>query len=632
MARIFLSYDREDASKARSIAVALEKAGHSVWWDRHIKGGAQYAKEIEAALKAADAVVVLWSQSSVESAWVRDEAAAGRDSGRLVPVRLDGTDAPMGFRQYQTIDFAGRGRRHREQAMAELAMTVAALGDQRTEPPRPAQRHDPPKLKLGLLAGVFFAVTALLIWQFWSPGNDVPSVTVAATENSAPSRALADDLFVKLGRLQASRADSLLIVDASAGKTVDLTLKVGAVSVTEDPGANLALVDRSGTLLWSQEFRQPGGNQADLRQQVAYSAGQVLRCATDALAPGHSRLDLATLKLFLNGCSHFSDMAALDARTLVPTFQKVTDRVPDFAAGWSKLILAQMFAFRQSGLQDRAMQDSLRKSIGLTRQAHPEIAEPDLAEAWTQSPRPISAWMRLTEKAVERAPDHAEALMNRATGYLHVGRCKEAMEDSRRAARAEPLYPAARDALVETLAHCGRKEEARRELEESERLWPGASNVVNSRHWFDYHYGDPKAAARLLEAGAGAFRPTQARLSFLEARMNPSPRNVSEAIRQARLEWQGAKGFSAYVQTLAYFGRSDEAAEVLLAADPTLSPGIIWTLSGPQFRDLRRDPRFMEIARHLELIPYWQETGKWPDFCSEPDQPYDCKAEAAKLS
>ena len=99
MTSVFLSYDRDDAVKAHSIALALEKAGHQVWWDQHIKGGAQYSKEIEAALKAADAVVVLWSAHSVDSAWVRDEAAAGRDSGRLVPVMIDDTEPPLGFRQ-----------------------------------------------------------------------------------------------------------------------------------------------------------------------------------------------------------------------------------------------------------------------------------------------------------------------------------------------------------------------------------------------------------------------------------------------------------------------------------------------------------------------------------------------------
>src|SRR5919202_840968 len=61
---------------------------------------------------AADVVVVLWSANSIESAWVRDEAAAGRDSGRLVPVTIDGTEPPLGFRQFQTIDLSrwkGRG-------------------------------------------------------------------------------------------------------------------------------------------------------------------------------------------------------------------------------------------------------------------------------------------------------------------------------------------------------------------------------------------------------------------------------------------------------------------------------------------------------------------------------------------
>jgi TIR domain len=85
MAKVLLSYDREDTDRAAPIAAALEQSGHSVWWDRHIKGGANFSREIEQALADADAVVVLWSQHSVQSDWVRDEAAAGRDSGRLVP-------------------------------------------------------------------------------------------------------------------------------------------------------------------------------------------------------------------------------------------------------------------------------------------------------------------------------------------------------------------------------------------------------------------------------------------------------------------------------------------------------------------------------------------------------------------
>ena len=112
MAGVFLSYDRDDTAKARPVASALEKAGHSVWWDLHVRGGAQFSKVIEEALKAADAVVVLWSRNSIESPWVRDEAGAGRDRGILIPVSLDGAEPPLGFRQFQTIDLsAWKGRK-----------------------------------------------------------------------------------------------------------------------------------------------------------------------------------------------------------------------------------------------------------------------------------------------------------------------------------------------------------------------------------------------------------------------------------------------------------------------------------------------------------------------------------------
>jgi hypothetical protein len=64
MPGVFLSYDRDDTDRARPFAAALEKAGHAVWWDLHVRGGAQFSKVIEEALKAADAVVVLWSKHS----------------------------------------------------------------------------------------------------------------------------------------------------------------------------------------------------------------------------------------------------------------------------------------------------------------------------------------------------------------------------------------------------------------------------------------------------------------------------------------------------------------------------------------------------------------------------------------
>jgi tetratricopeptide (TPR) repeat protein len=129
MADLFLSYSRQDSERARSLVLALERAGHSVWSDQQIKGGGQFSKKIEQALECADAVIVLWSANSVESAWVRDEAAAGRDSGRLIPVSIDGTKAPLGFREYQTIALAGGKIRGDSTSVRAILEAVAELTD-----------------------------------------------------------------------------------------------------------------------------------------------------------------------------------------------------------------------------------------------------------------------------------------------------------------------------------------------------------------------------------------------------------------------------------------------------------------------------------------------------------------------
>ncbi len=107
MGAVFLSYAREDRACAVRLARVLEAAGHKVWWDRHIDSGEEFSAQIEAELEKAEAVLVAWSKFSVKSRWVRDEAAVGGDNDRLVPVSVDGSIPPMGFRQFHTLDLAG---------------------------------------------------------------------------------------------------------------------------------------------------------------------------------------------------------------------------------------------------------------------------------------------------------------------------------------------------------------------------------------------------------------------------------------------------------------------------------------------------------------------------------------------
>ncbi|MEA2949336.1 MAG: hypothetical protein QOI40_4666, partial [Alphaproteobacteria bacterium] len=107
MSDVFFSYKREDRAAVERLVRLLEAENIAVWWDPSIGPGERYAAVIRRELDQACCVAVGWSQRSVDSMWVQDEAGIGRDRGVLIPVSLDGVDPPLGFRQLQTLDLAG---------------------------------------------------------------------------------------------------------------------------------------------------------------------------------------------------------------------------------------------------------------------------------------------------------------------------------------------------------------------------------------------------------------------------------------------------------------------------------------------------------------------------------------------
>jgi hypothetical protein len=107
VARIFLSYASEDRDRARELAADLEALGWAVWWDHKLQAGKTFAGVIESEIKKSDCVLVLWSQASITSRWVRDEANEGLVRGVLVPVLIDAVAPPMGFRSIHAADLIG---------------------------------------------------------------------------------------------------------------------------------------------------------------------------------------------------------------------------------------------------------------------------------------------------------------------------------------------------------------------------------------------------------------------------------------------------------------------------------------------------------------------------------------------
>ncbi|MDX2290171.1 MAG: TIR domain-containing protein [Hyphomicrobiaceae bacterium] len=100
MTSIFISYAREDEMAARQIAERAKAKGFNVWWDRKLAVGDDFAVVIEQRISAADRVIVIWSQNSVKSRWVRDEAELAVRQNKLVPICIDKSEPPLGFRSY----------------------------------------------------------------------------------------------------------------------------------------------------------------------------------------------------------------------------------------------------------------------------------------------------------------------------------------------------------------------------------------------------------------------------------------------------------------------------------------------------------------------------------------------------
>ena len=642
MASVFLSYDREDAERGRRVARALENAGHSVWWDQRIKSGAQFAREIDQALKQADAVVVLWSEKSVESAWVRDEAATGRDAGKLVPARIDAVDPPLGFRQYQTTDLT-RWKGRRTAQFNSMLESIAALdGDSRQpvtrsdlDPPQPDCR--PRHARHLIVATAILAVVsaALVAWALLGRSSSIPAVAVAAADASPTSQALARDLLVKLGTLQTSQRELIDLVSNDDRAKPELVFKVGRSGGGQGAEANLALTDAKGrSQLWAKDFRSPEGNEADLRQQLAYAAAHVLRCALETMHPSAGHLNRQSVKTYLTACAPMSEASQADLVASVAALRKLVRDEPRFSGGWAKLLLAETaVATDPIAAEGAAMQRVLRRHIAESKKLHPGLAAAYVAEEALTPGWQFLARDRLLNQGIERNPDSPELRSARYLFNANVGRVEDSLGDARRAMELDPLSPDARSNFIMSLAFAGRQDEALAELAEAERLWPGATSLGVARYNVQNRAGDPREALRLLQAGVlgDAFtewiRPQK---SLLEARIDRSLEKVETAVQDARAIYNRyPNGISLLAQALVELDREEELFPILLNWQRRdIVSWVTEVLFRPKFSDFHKDPRFMQVAKRLGLLDYWRATDKWPDFCSRSDLPYDCEAEA----
>jgi tetratricopeptide (TPR) repeat protein len=636
MASIFLSYSREDRKRAEQVAQGLGAAGHKVWWDRHIHAGSRFSKEIDAALRSADLVMVLWSKSSVDSAWVHDEAAAGRDSGRLVPVLIESVQPPLGFRQYQAVDLSGR-RGKNDAAVGGLVAAVAErLGAAAPAPSLEKRRFgwlQSWRIRIAVITFLLLIVGG--VWWLSSPRANPQSLVVAATDPASES--IAKEIAANLASFKLGPLADLEVL-AARGSRAQYKAEVALTRAGPQSELHLSFGPRTAPALWTAKLNGSTAQESDLRLHATQQLGSVVACAIDPKITS-ARLSDKLLRHYLNGCARMASFSDGLDPVAIENFRQITLELPKFAPAWGQLELAQYralisapgplkrdFAFQARGAWEQAMA------------LDPAMPQNFIVDAFVyrEDSSYVARALGIIDKGLKLNPDNPLLLSARADMLTSVGRLKDASKSANEAMWGDPLSPYLLGNQVMLLVYTGQVRQAEQELISAERKWPGASAVQALRWGFELRYGDPTRALRLLRARKGVSLDLQSEASrwtlYLEARADPTPARMEAALNAYRAEFRKDPGNPIqFIQALATFGRNDEVFEVLSRPETIESmPGNSDLLFRPYFAGVRADPRFMDLTNRLGLLAYWRKTNAWPDFCSDPKLPYNCRKEAAK--
>jgi TIR domain len=124
---IFISYASQERDRVLPLVKALEKTGWSVFWDRSIPAGRTWRRIIGSEIQVCRSVVVVWTENSITSEWVQEEAEAGKRKRILIPVLLDNVEPPFGFRTIQAANLAAWNGDDSSAIFTRLVADIAAI-------------------------------------------------------------------------------------------------------------------------------------------------------------------------------------------------------------------------------------------------------------------------------------------------------------------------------------------------------------------------------------------------------------------------------------------------------------------------------------------------------------------------
>ena len=277
---IFISYCREERAAARHFSECFAREGFSVWWDAVLRSGQTFDEVIEEQLRAAKAVIVLWSPRSVTSRWVRAEATLADRGNKLVPVIIEPCNLPIIFELTHAADLSGWNGDTSEPAWQTLVHDLRRLvgNEEEAAPPAPKAPEPAKAPETEDLMRALERIAQNRTADLATPTDDEEAMTQFFHQSDI-KRLQEGDHFHCLQRLDAELPESRFVVSPS-GVTIgrsppaDIIVQGSAVSRSH------CLVELSGDMLRVTDLNSTNGTFIDdkrIDQSAMLPVGSILR-------------------------------------------------------------------------------------------------------------------------------------------------------------------------------------------------------------------------------------------------------------------------------------------------------------------------------------------------------------------
>src|SRR5260221_12358812 len=332
MSEIFISYAHSTAKQAQAVAEALRALGYGVWRDDDLPAHRDYAEVIEERLRAARAVLVIWSAEAAKSQWVQSEADIARENRTLVQLTVDGARRPMPFDRIQCADLMGwtgdpgaPGWRKVVDSVSELLGGVASASQSVRST---GARHMAEPL-LAVLA--FDNLSGDADMGYFSDGvsEEILQTVARGAELKGIGRGSS---FQFRGPDKAAAP-----VAAALGATHVLDGSVRRSGNKVRIAANLIECERE-TTLWSDRFDRELSDVFALQDEIAAAVATALKVAFAPAVQAES-VDPSAYNLYLRA-HEIRNRGLLSPATLISVIellQEATSLAPKFARAWEFL-------------------------------------------------------------------------------------------------------------------------------------------------------------------------------------------------------------------------------------------------------------------------------------------------------